>query len=606
MARRNGVSVSLLAMAVCFGCAGNTKNEPAKNAWIQESNKIAEEYSRTWAELIPELGSDLGRREYDSRAAITDGKLQVRIEALLELWQAKLRSKVALEKDPNVLIDLRVLLDDVDSSLRGYELEKKHGVIPFEQLSEETFYSLRTLINEQSAPERKRAAFERFKKYVNGFEENGLKAIPRSESARQRAEEKIKLFSKKTGPSGGQMFFPLRAEVDNYLKNSEKIVEGINGLLAAAEKETAHKDWKQDFEKFKIQVRTYDGWVRTALRPLARTDHKLPKDLYALALYRIGHRSTPEEIQTAGRAEYEKSILEYRALASEIGKRYGLKDSSPRSVLAHFKKQTVETDPVKIRARYVKADEELTAEIKRRDLMTLPVKPLRIRVASEAESRIQPVPHLNTPPLIGNTGERPEFVVPVGSKDRLSFDDFAFSAAAKSLTAHEGRPGHDLQFSAVLDRGVSIIRAKYAFNSVNVEGWALYAEWLMEESLSQDEKMGLLMARIMRNARMFLDPELHLGLITPEKAKRVITEEVGMSAEWAKSELQRYMYRSPGQAPSYYYGYLKLREIRKEAQTRMGASFRERCFHDAILDAGLLPLEILAEQIRNLNCSNSR
>jgi len=108
----------------------------------------------------------------------------------------------------------------------------------------------------------------------------------------------------------------------------------------------------------------------------------------------------------------------------------------------------------------------------------------------------------------------------------------------------------------------------------------------------------------MRNARMFLDPELHLGLITPEKAKKVITDEVGMSSAWADSELQRYMYRSPGQAPSYYYGYLKLREIRQEAIARMGGSFKERCFHDAILDAGLLPLEILAEQMKTLTCAN--
>jgi hypothetical protein len=603
MALRKRAIVSLLAIAVCFGCAGNQKNEPVKNAWIQESNKLAAEYSRSWAELLPEQGSDLGYREYDTRAAVTEGGLRTRIEAMLQLWQAKLKSKAALENDPNVLIDLRVLSENVESSLRGFELEKKYGVIPFEEVSEETFYSLRTLINEQSPPERKRAAFERFKKYVYGFEENGLKAMPSAEFAKYRTEEKIKQFSKKTGPSGGQRFFPLRAEVDNYLKNSAKIVEGIRGLLEDAEKQTGYKDWKQDFDKFKIQVRTYDNWVKTSLRPLARTDHRLPLEMYSLALYRIGHRASPQEIQKAARAEYERSLVEYRALAAEIGKRDGLSDSSPKAVLAHFKKQSVETDPVKIRARYVKADEELTAEIKRRDLMTLPTAPLLIRVASEAESRIQPVPHLNTPPLIGNTGERPEFVVPIGSKDQISIDDFAFSAAAKSLTAHEGRPGHDLQFSAVLDRGVSIIRANYAFNSVNVEGWALYAEWLMEASLSQDERMGLLMARLMRNARMFLDPELHLGLITPEKAKKVITEEVGMSPAWADSELQRYMYRSPGQAPSYYYGYLKLREIRKDAIARMGGSFKERCFHDAVLDAGLLPLEILSEQMKTLTCA---
>lgn len=596
-----GVIASVLAMAICSGCATAPEKKENASAWIQESNKIAEEYSRAWAELLPEQGSDLGYREYDARATVADGKLRQRIEAMLLVWQAKLKSKIALETQPEVAIDLRVLLESVESTLRGFELEKKYGVIPFDQLSEGTFYSLRSLINEQSPVERKRAAFERFKKYVYGFEEQGLKSPPRAEAAKLRAEEKIKIFSKKSGPSGGKMYFPLRGEVENYLKNSEKIVEGVKAMLETAEKETGYKEWRPDFEKFKIQVRNYDNWVRTTVRPMARTDHKLPKEMYALALYRIGHRAAPEEVQRRARLEYEKSLVEYRALAAEIAKRDGLTDSSPKAVLAHFKKN-VEVDPAKIRARYEKADKELEAEIRRRNLVSLPTKPLRIRVATEAESRIQPVPHLDTPPLIGNTGERPEFVVPIGSKDKLAFDDFAFAAAAKSLTAHEGRPGHDLQFSAVLDRGVSIIRANYAFNSVNVEGWALYAEWLMEQSLSQDEKMGLLMSRMMRNARMFLDPEIHLGMITPQEAKRVITEEVGMSPEWAELELQRYMYRSPGQAPSYYYGYLKLREMRTQAIERLGANFSDRCFHDAILDAGLLPLDILAEKMTALKC----
>ena len=57
-----------------------------------------------------------------------------------------------------------------------------------------------------------------------------------------------------------------------------------------------------------------------------------------------------------------------------------------------------------------------------------------------------------------------------------AYDDFTFKAAAWTLTAHEGRPGHELQFAAMVERGVSLARSLFAFNSVNVEGWALYAE----------------------------------------------------------------------------------------------------------------------------------
>lgn len=605
-----------LALSIISGCSSMSKSGGGVSSptWIQASNKLAAEYSHSSAAIFPESGSSLGYREYDALAIRIDDQLESRIETLLLDWTSKLNDILTMdavafdkkfapfvlaEKDRDeVKVDVRVLLDDVEQSLKRRELENKFGEIQVGEISVGVFYSLRGLINEQSPPERKSAGVDRFRKYVRGFEDGGKKIRPQTEATKLLTEKKIKLFSKKSGPSKGKIFWPLRDEVEEYLKKSPKVVEGIGNIL----EQSGRTDWKEDYEAFKVQIRTYDNWVRTSILPMARRDHKLPKELYALALYRIGHRASPEKIRSVAREEFKKSLVEYRAIASEIAKRDGLSDSTPKAVLKHLKKH-VETDPAKVRAVYQKADAELSAEIVKRDLVTLPKTPLRIRVASEAESRIQPVPHLTTPPFIGNTGERPEFVVPVGSADKLAFDDFAFVAAAKSLTAHEGRPGHDLQFSAALDRGVSTIRANYAFNSVNVEGWALYAEWLMESSMSLDEKMGLMMARMMRNARMFLDPEIQMGLISPKNAKRVITEEVAMSPEWADLELQRYMYKSPGQAPSYYYGYMKLREIRDETMKRMGSDFRERCFHDAILNEGLLPLEILAEKIRTLSCN---
>lgn len=591
--------IGIFAGILC-GCESAPKNEATKSnapAWIVESNLIATEYSKARAELFPESGSGLGYREYDTRITRVDRDLETRYKAYLSEWKGKLTARLATTQDPEVKIDIRVLLEDIEQAIKRQDLQERYGEIDFFQVGEQVFYSLRDLINEQSPSERKAAAVERFHKYVRGFTEDGKSAAPLTEAAKLLTEEKLKLYSKKSGSSKGRTFQPLRAEVEHYLKNSEKVVDGIKDVLS----ESGRDDWKEDFAAFKAQMKTYDHWLRTVMLPLARRDHKLPRDIYAWRLHNMGNSSTPEATRDVARKAFTVGLKEYRDVAAQIAKRDGLKDASPQAVIAHLKK-SVETDPEKVRARYEKANAELSTDIQRRDLVTLPKAPLRIRVASEAESRLQPVPHLTTPPFVGNVGERPEFIVPVGSKEKLAFDDFAFSAAAKSLTAHEARPGHDLQFSSVLDRGVSIIRANYAFNSVNVEGWGLYAEWLMEPSLSLDEKMALLMMRLMRNARMFLDPELHLGLITPAKAKKVITDDVAMTPEWADLELQRYMYKDPAQAPSYFYGYLKLREIRDETIKRLGANFRERCFHDAIMGEGLLPLGILAEKMRGLKC----
>lgn len=599
------VLMSLLMSAALAGCVSVHSDAddvaaipesvaPAKPVWVVQSDRIAEEYSRAMADLIPEIGSGLGFREYDKQATVYSVDLDDRFQALRLNWQKKLRALIAVTSDEELRTDLRILADKIDLEIAEHMASKAVGSIPFFEASKTLYYSIFGLLNEQNTADRKAAAVDRFQLYVRG---SGGPRGPRPMTVAMRTitESRIKEYSKKKTRQ-----FPSEAEVKDYLEKSPKVVAGLHALLQRSGRPVG--DWEADLKAFEIQIKTYDNWVRTSILPLARKDFRMPKALYDLSLRQYGLTDPAETVASTARGEFKKNLELYREIAAGIARREKLPESSPRAVL-QFLKRNIESNPEKIRERYEQANRDLSAEILRRDLVTLPKEPLRIRLADEAESAAQPVPHLNTPSLVGNTGERPEFVVPVGSKDKLAFDDFSYAASAKSLTAHEGRPGHDLQFSAIIDRGVSIIRANYAFNSVNVEGWALYAEWLMEPSMSEDEKMGLMASRMMRNARMFLDPELQLGKITPAEAKRVITEEVGMSPQWADLELRRYMWDSPGQAPSYYYGYMKLRKIRGQTQSRLGKDFAERCFHDAILDVGLVPLGILGERMQTLKCS---
>src|SRR6185295_7242339 len=108
---------------------------------------------------------------------------------------------------------------------------------------------------------------------------------------------------------------------------------------------------------------------------------------------------------------------------------------------------------------------------------------------------VQPAPHMLPPRLIGNTGEEGEFVLPLsmpasaGSGPSAKYDDFTFDAASWMLTVHEARPGHELQFAAMVENGVSNARAIYAFNSVNVEGWGLYSEAEMKPYMPLDGQL---------------------------------------------------------------------------------------------------------------------
>ena len=106
---------------------------------------------------------------------------------------------------------------------------------------------------------------------------------------------------------------------------------------------------------------------------------------------------------------------------------------------------------------------------------------------------------MRPPRMIGNTGERGEFVLPLKNPNADSdaqMDDFLNDAVAWTLTVHEARPGHEMQFAKMVENGVSQARTLYAFNSANVEGWALYMEAMLLPYLPLD---GQLMSLQMRS-----------------------------------------------------------------------------------------------------------
>jgi uncharacterized protein (DUF885 family) len=94
-----------------------------------------------------------------------------------------------------------------------------------------------------------------------------------------------------------------------------------------------------------------------------------------------------------------------------------------------------------------------------------------------------------------------------------------------------------------------------------------------------------------------LDPELQAGKIQPEDAYRVLEQDVVLSHAFATEEVERFTYRMPGQANSYFYGFTKLLSLRKEAEGAMGAKFNQKKFHDFILAQGLLPPDLMRQAV---------
>jgi uncharacterized protein (DUF885 family) len=149
----------------------------------------------------------------------------------------------------------------------------------------------------------------------------------------------------------------------------------------------------------------------------------------------------------------------------------------------------------------------------------------------------------------------------------------------------------------MVEQGVSLARALYAFNSTNAEGWGLYAEYIMQPYEPVEGQLLTLQLRLLRAARAFLDPELQSGAVTPERAYEVLEKDVVLSHAFAKEEVERFTYRAPGQANSYFYGYTRLLALRRETEAALGGKFRQKSFHDFVLSQGLLPPELMRKAV---------
>jgi uncharacterized protein (DUF885 family) len=165
------------------------------------------------------------------------------------------------------------------------------------------------------------------------------------------------------------------------------------------------------------------------------------------------------------------------------------------------------------------------------------------------------------------------------------------------MTAHEARPGDDLEFNAILEHGVSLARLLYAFNSTNTDSWGLYAEWLVQPYEPADGQLITLQLRLLRAARAFLDSELQSGKTTPQDATKLLENDVVLSPAYARQEVSQFASRPPGQANSYFFGYTTMLQLRKDTEAALGAKFDARRFHDFLLAQGLLTPDLLRKAV---------
>ncbi|HET8796254.1 MAG TPA: DUF885 domain-containing protein, partial [Thermoanaerobaculia bacterium] len=291
---------------------------------------------------------------------------------------------------------------------------------------------------------------------------------------------------------------------------------------------------------------------------------------------------TPEQIHDIGKAEVERIASEMRAVMKQTGFEGEFADfllflrSDPR-----FYAKSAED--LVMRASYIakRMDGKLPTLVRTLPRLPYTVEPVPDDIAPKYTSgRYVGAPQGGTQPGI-------YWVNTYKLENRPLYN-------LEALTLHEAVPGHHLQIA--LSRELENLPnfRRFSYISAFGEGWGLYSEWLgVEAGFYTDpySNFGRLTYEMWRACRLVVDTGIHSMGWTRQQAIDYMASRTALPIHEVTTEVDRYI-SWPGQALAYKLGELKIRELRKRAESRLGTRFDVRDFHDVILGSGSVPLTV--------------
>ena len=551
-----------------------SNEEPRQSTPI---DAIAESWVETLVQLKPEVGTYIGRTDVGGRYGdYSPAGHEAYIEAASRTLR-ELRSAAPVDAVDRVTqTDLSAELElDLASSEAGLQYRDLNVIASPSQELRDVFDLMPTATVEDWSTIRTRLGA--LPDAVDGYIETLRAGIARgiTPARRQVAEVYEQVlrtgaddgffigFAANAGPADGQLPASLAAELST-------------GAGAAA-----------------VAYNRLADFLAHELLPAATQEDAIGRELYALQSRRfLGATVDLDESYEWGIEELARMVSEQEAIANEI-----LPGASVEEAVAFLEQDPARklhgTDALQ---RWMQETSDRAVEELGRTHFDIPqeIRALECMIAPTQEGGI----YYTGPTDDFSRPGRMWWSVPAGVTE---FDTW------RELTTvyHEGVPGHHLQIGqAVVNRKtLNLWRRQLAGTSGHAEGWALYAERLMEQLGYLDDpadRLGMLDGQRMRAARVVLDIGVHLGKPLPdgsgtwtaEYAFDFMGRNVNMSPEFVRFEVNRYL-GWPGQAPSYKIGQRIWEQLRDDAARRAGDAFDIKDFHRRALDLGGVGLDTL-------------
>jgi len=300
---------------------------------------------------------------------------------------------------------------------------------------------------------------------------------------------------------------------------------------------------------------------------------------------------TPDQIHQTGLSEVARIRAEMEVIKAKVGFKGTLEEffafvrTDPKTHYPNTEagKQQYLADAKKIIADYMAVAGKQFSTLPKQALEVRAVEPFREKTASTAFY------NPGTP-----DGSRPGIFY-VNLSDMTQVQKVQLPAIAY----HEGAPGHHFQIARSQEQADLPMFRRLSYYGAYTEGWGLYAEKLGKEAgFYQDpyDDFGRLSLEIWRAARLVLDTGIHAKKWSRDQSIAYMKANTLSSDLDIAREIDRY-FTSPGQATSYKVGQLRILELRTKAQAALGPKFDLKAFHEAVLAAGALPLDVLEARV---------